>query len=444
MNGMRLARPGRLVRICAAVLAIVGAAPGMASAAPRAWVEMAPAGGSVVRVVTDAAACPVLRVDGRDRPMAERAAPAVLPIRSNKAHVTSPASFATRVCELRLARSVRRAIFGAKRLPLPSAHIDRIVVIGDTGCRLKDADRAWQGCKDPAQWPFAAIAARAAALHPDMVLHVGDYLYRENPCPQQEAACAQTPWGYGEAGWSADFLDPAAPLLAAAPWIMVRGNHEECARAGQGWWRLLDPHPLAAHRDCVDPADDAAGNHAEPYRVALGGGAQLVIADQMTLAGAGHGDALAAATQRADNATIARLARGARTTFLAAHYPVNPVLWAAGGTSAVTVGAPPVSDHAPVPLPVRAMFAGHIHLFQFARFASLPTQVITGFSGTLEDPVLAPASLGDVAGKPGAAAIAALTTITGRFGHALLTRRGNGWRLTVFGLDGAVIGRFRL
>jgi hypothetical protein len=50
-----------------------------------------------------------------------------------------------------------------------------------------------------------------------------------------------SPWGYGWDTWKADFFDPAQALLKAAPWVMVRGNHETCTRAGQGWWRFLDP-----------------------------------------------------------------------------------------------------------------------------------------------------------------------------------------------------------
>ena len=62
-----------------------------------------------------------------------------------------------------------------------AAHPQRIVVLGDTGCRLKGA--ALQACNDPAQWPFPQLAAAAASLKPDLVIHVGDYLYRESACP---------------------------------------------------------------------------------------------------------------------------------------------------------------------------------------------------------------------------------------------------------------------
>ena len=51
-------------------------------------------------------------------------------------------------------------------LPLPKANPRRIVVIGDTGCRIKTSDNVFQACDDSAQWPFAAVASAAAAAAP--------------------------------------------------------------------------------------------------------------------------------------------------------------------------------------------------------------------------------------------------------------------------------------
>ena len=47
-------------------------------------------------------------------------------------------------------------------LPLPVAKPERILVLGDTGCRIKGA--AIQACNDADKWPFPRLAAAAAAL----------------------------------------------------------------------------------------------------------------------------------------------------------------------------------------------------------------------------------------------------------------------------------------
>ena len=65
----------------------------------------------------------------------------------------------------------------------------RIVVIGDTGCRLKTGEE-YQSCNDAEKYQFGRIAATAAQWKPDLVVHVGDYLYRENACPQADSGCA--------------------------------------------------------------------------------------------------------------------------------------------------------------------------------------------------------------------------------------------------------------
>lgn len=126
--------------------------------------------------------------------------------------------------------------------PAPPVERDRATRI-DTGGRIKAAGKATQACNDPAKFPFARIAARAAAGHRDLIVHVGDYHYRETPCPDAVHGCDAIPWGYGWDAWAADFFTAASPLLAAAPTAPVRGNHESCARAGQGWWRFLDRWP---------------------------------------------------------------------------------------------------------------------------------------------------------------------------------------------------------
>jgi hypothetical protein len=206
--------------------------------------------GAVARaIVAQATRCPTITIDGSQREMNVRAAP--------------DAIFPVLVCELAIPASATAASIENVRLPLPRADLRSIAAFGDTGCRLKAAkakktDRdddegagKFQDCNNPAAWPFAQVGASIAAAKPDLVIHVGDYLYRESACPPRDAGCARSPYGDDWPTWNADFFAPAAPALRAAPWIVVRGNHEICKRAGAGYF-LLDPAPAAAPPPCID------------------------------------------------------------------------------------------------------------------------------------------------------------------------------------------------
>jgi len=118
----------------------------------------------------------------------------------------------------------------------------------------------FQNCNIPADWPAAQIAASAAATKPDLLIHVGDYHYRESACPAGNAGCAGSPWGYNWAVWRDDVFEPLQATFSVAPWFLVRGNHESCARAGEGWFRFLDVRPYqSACQINTDPWSTTAG-----------------------------------------------------------------------------------------------------------------------------------------------------------------------------------------
>ena len=342
------------------------------------------------------------------------------------------------------------ASVAGRPLALPPAQIRRIVVIGDTGCRLKEADDAWQACNDPAAYPFARIAAQAAAWHPDAVVHVGDYLYRENPCPAGNAGCADSPWGYGWDAWQADFFAPARSLLEAAPWIAVRGNHESCTRGGQGWWRLLDPRPLVPGRDCNDPANDREGNFSPAYAVPFGAGAQLVVMD-LSAAGTeplADGDWRLSAFEQTYR-DLARFSHGARFTFAADHYPLFGV---AVDEGELKVGNPAIqrafaqANPKIVPQDVDVLLGGHIHVWEQADFGGRqPSQFVAGFSGTQEDivplPTALPQGLSPASGVP----VRRFSSIIDKFGFMTLERTGHtAWRAVVYSVDGEPLQRCRI
>jgi hypothetical protein len=153
-----------------------------------------------------------------------------------------------------LPASATSAVLEGRHLRLPPVTLASVAVLGDTGCRLKASKKAkaqkkkgvddhggdFQDCDSTADWPFSTLAASIAGKAPQLVVHVGDYLYRESPCPKGDDGCKGSPYGDNWPTWQADFFKPAAPLLASAPWIATRGNHEDCGRAGDGFMLFLD------------------------------------------------------------------------------------------------------------------------------------------------------------------------------------------------------------
>jgi Calcineurin-like phosphoesterase len=208
------------------VLAIV-IPTGPADAKPlAAWIELVGPGGaaSIRAIVSKDSACPAVQSGRGALQMHVRSEPGPSTL-AKKA-----AEFPVRVCEADAPKGKTSMSVDGLALPDVSTDLRRIVVLGDTGCRIKKGKT--QDCDDPHEWPYRDMATRAAAAHPDLVIHVGDYLYREKSCQGRAVVCPDTPVGYGWDVWNADFFKPSAKLFAAAPWIMVRGNHETCARAG--------------------------------------------------------------------------------------------------------------------------------------------------------------------------------------------------------------------
>jgi len=131
---------------------------------------------------------------------------------------------------------------------MPSS-INKIGLFADSGCRL-DTYKV-QNCNDYNKWPLAQIAGRIAEEKPDLIIDPGDYIYREIACPEKWVNdCGGTigpmagmPFSETDLGWVQEFFQPAAALFPVAPIAFLRGNHEDCGRAGNGWFLYLDPFP---------------------------------------------------------------------------------------------------------------------------------------------------------------------------------------------------------
>ncbi|HEY6579051.1 MAG TPA: metallophosphoesterase, partial [Rhizomicrobium sp.] len=368
--------------------------------------QMTPGGVSEARAVVVGESCPDIRIDGRSAPMRKRAG--------------GDAAFPQLLCAATLSASTRNASVLGHDLPLPKASPQRIVVFGDTGCRIKGGTA--QACNDPAKWPFPHIAAVTAQLKPDLVIHVGDYLYREAACPVGDAGCKGSPSGDDWPAWAADFFTPASPLLAAAPFVFVRGNHEECARSGAGWLRLLGPLSVDPKAPCSD--------HVSPWSMPLGG-ATLAVMDDAHASDVTAPDDLAA-LYRADLASVGRM--GPPPVWLAMHRPIWGIVDLAfgmvvGGNRTMMAAQEPNG----IPANVTLLLAGHIHTFEAINYEKgAPPQIIAGEGGDLLDK--APR---DLSGRSvGALKIASGISLPG-YGFLLFTREPAGWNIHVMTKDGA-------
>lgn len=443
-----------------AVLAIIVAPAHAHDLTDATYVVMGDHDRTIARVLTHATQCPDIHIDGQLYPMIERATPALEPLRTTRTKPVDakPANFPVRTCEFSIPNGSITVSVAGKSLPLPPLQIRRIVVIGDTGCRIRPADQASQACNDPAQYPFAAIAAAAARWHPDLVVHVGDYLYRENPCPSGQAGCNGSPWGYGYDSWQADFFTPARPLLDTAPWVMVRGNHESCNRAGQGWWRFLDPRPLLIDHDCNLPRNDKLGNYSDAYAVPLGESTQIIVLDTSnTINKPLSNDDPRAVEYRKLYQQLAALSLLADRNFVANHQPVLGVaaqrdeLAAQQDNSRQQIKISPgnaglQSVFAPInpklfPNNVDVLLSGHVHVWEQLSFANgYPSQFVAGFSGTQEDIVPLPAQLPVNASPFDDAHVDHFSSWVNGFGYMTMERLdAQRWKVQIHDKQGKVV-----
>lgn len=382
------------------LLVIAGSALANAQALTPAWVELGPSGQTEVRVIVDSPqGCPAIMINGASEAM--------------KLREPIPAGLRP-VCEFALLFGVKTASVNGQTLALPRKNPRKIVVIGDTGCRVKGA--RVQDCNDPAKWPFAEVSSLATSERPELVIHVGDYLYRESPCPvDQKDKCGGSPAGDNWEAWNADFFTPAAKLLAAEPWAFSRGNHEDCTRSWRGWFYYLDPRPYSG----------ACEKYSRPYQIKLGKFELAMLDSSPSSDFEAEPDQVAEYAKQLSSLNV-------KNAWLVDHHP----FWAlqsdfrGGPAQPLSVALEAAWDRA-APKGIDAIVSGHVHLFEVLSYAGQrPVQIVAGDGGTaLDDPL--PAS---VNGIPVHGAKIQMSETESQFGYTVLTRksrRSHAWRLAL-------------
>ena len=305
------------------------------------------------------------------------------------------------VCEARIPKGALAASVAGRSIPSAKPrNVDAIALLGDSGCRLKGA--AFQACNDPAEWPLAAVSRRVAVDQPDVVVYLGDFFYRESACPMSaEALCGGSPDPLPGApftdsgwGWIADALVPMAPLLSAAPLVVVRGNHELCSRGGNGYFLLFDP-TFGTGAQCAPASDGIAPTVFSPTRavdLAIKGGRslRLVNVDSANGSDTSIDDSLAI-VQRPLFERAARFAKRADESWLLTHRPISSIV------STEYLPVPP-GEATPWTSVTQAyssygllgdfdlLLSSHIHVAQAVQIPGQPGQIVLGNAGTALDP----------------------------------------------------------
>lgn len=317
------------------------------------WVQMAPENQALARAIVRGSQCPEIAVTlvSPDEPE-PHLMKAPMKVRAN----AQAESFPVLSCEFPIPAQATAAQIGENVLSLPKKNPARILVLGDTGCRIKGKDI--QSCNDPNQWPLATIAASAAKWKPDLVVHVGDYYYREAPCPKDKPGCQGATSGDVWKSWEDDFFTPANSLLKDAPWVFTRGNHELCSRGGRGWFRFLDPNAYSeVCKDQTAPFALHAGDHL------------LWIMDS--------------ADEHNHAASLSAMRRGpkAQHTWIFTHRPLltpGPINRPAHKTIPLAPSELPASTD--------LVLAGHLHVLSLNRFHDWrPLEFISGNGATALD-----------------------------------------------------------
>lgn len=389
----------------------------------------------------------------------------------------NPHGFSVGVCEAVVPFDEKFQVsWSGESLPIAVREPQRLLLTGDTGC---DADDCPPGT--PAQ-PLQRMALNAASLDPapQVIIHVGDGNYRGTPkyvdaektlliydagdhvdgpgCSLDRPYISQNA-GYSDVpdnweNWWIEFFEPAEALLRLAPFVIARGNHELCSRAGPGWLYFLDAGSnldSSGQNSCPPQGDEVppAGNVLDrvlvlPPRVIDLGTRRLVVIDSANACDYFAPESTTEIYRRQLTEVFqAPDPDPGRPTWIVTHRPLVGLVGTCSSESppgcrpeinnrtlqAAWIGAFGESANAS---PAELIVAGHMHLFQGSRTTQKgaelwPPQLVVGNGGVAAEagpgPGLFEVESGDLSIRGMTSSAHWFTTVT--------VERAGGWSGTV-------------
>lgn len=279
-----------------------------------------------LRVITDKKTCPKVKLNDIEHEMSL---------------YTRPTSdYPVTTCRIKITNDVRTISLNDEAIYNDIKEVKRILVLGDTGCRDRVTD-----CTS--EWVFPHLVEVMQKYKPDLVIHVGDYVYRNKYAVKNK-------WQV----WKDDFFTPASPLLTSALWVIVRGNHESCSRQGSAWARFFG--------DKVFPICNA---DIPPYAIDIDKNLRLIVMDSSNIR------QLNMLTQYVKDFKAVNSLAKSKSNWLLTHVPI--FYFGTHNTDVMFNAFKQVNL-----TNITNILAGHSHVFAYlSTNARFPKQIISGNGG---------------------------------------------------------------
>ncbi|MBY0281022.1 MAG: metallophosphoesterase [Alphaproteobacteria bacterium] len=367
------------------------------------WVQINHDGENEARIITRQDTCPMINIDGQAFLMESR--------------VTSDhGNYPILVCKKTLPKTYSKISVLNQTFSHSSKPINKIAIIGDTGCRDS------QNINDPKQWPFPQIVENISNHNPDLVIHLGDYIYQKD---SRYTSTTANPDRWEQ--WKIEFFDPADKLLKQAPWLFLKGNIE-FLKVPEGWMRLVSAYPYPT----------TFTQEEEPFWVDSIEGVSLLVHDSS----AAHTDFVPNVESYRSKLRKLDFSKGDRNVWLLTHRPLVGVVTLKhknnNNESILSDSGYLLKVFKEIYSKLRLTISGHVHTFQYLKSRQLPDQFIMGNGGVLLEKVASPPVLNNAIIH---SQIIEKGMTVNQFGYGMLERHKELWVLSLYSVKNSILAR---